>query len=432
MTAFPRRTGFKALAAAPVLAGVGHRTSMRSPMRTYSMTTLTSTLGVCMVTSTSTGVWGERTKILEALRDLGATWYRSNLYTGNKRQVAWIQELGANGRRLHALMGKPGQTAGTPEQLVALVGASLAGVTQSMEGPNEWDLKGGSDWVPELRAYQTRLYQAAKENAATRNIPVAAPAFGTPWKPDSYDAFGYAGDICDWGNSHIYTGGFVPGYRTDLMLDLERRVSGNVTQMVSETGWHNAPNTTTNHFYTPERVAGVYAPRLLLEYVARGVPKMSIYKLINERLDPGGTDREANFGLLRYDYSRKPAFISLANLNRIVNQQFRTGGRGLPGPLFADVQVEGGRLGELATVLVGRPDGRYLLFAWRPLAAIYEPRKRLYLDPGTMPVSVDWSTPRRVRRFVPSESASSLEVRTESRTELTLGAEMQILIVEPA
>ncbi|MEI2779602.1 MAG: hypothetical protein V9G19_27310 [Tetrasphaera sp.] len=432
MTAFPRRAGIKALAATPLITAATQRPAMAAPLRALAMNSLTSTLGVCMVTSTTVGPWGQRPQILQALSDLGATWYRTNLYTGNKRQISWLQELGANGHQLHALMGNPSQMTGTPEPLVALVAASLTGVTQSFEGPNEWDLRGGADWVPELRTYQTRLYQAAKATAATRNIPVAAPAFGTPWKSTSYDAFGYAGNICDWGNSHIYTGGFVPGYRTDLMLDLERRVSGPIPQMVSETGWHNAPNTTTSHFYTPEAVAGVYAPRLLLEYVARGVPKMSLYELINDRADPGGTDREANFGLLRYDLSRKPAFHSMANLNAVINQQFRTGGRGQPAPLFADIQVEAGRLDELATVLVARPDGRYLLFVWRPLAAIYDPRKRLYLNPGTMPMSVDWTAPKRVRRFVPNQSASALEVRTESRTELTLGAELQVLIVEPA
>ncbi|MEI2776321.1 MAG: hypothetical protein V9G19_10205 [Tetrasphaera sp.] len=434
MTAFTRRAGIQAAATAGALLA-GGRTSAAlaaqpTPVRTRSLADLTGMLGVCMET-TGGGVWGEHAKILTALRELGATWFRSPFSAGNNNQAAWCRELGANGVKLNAMVVGPGQGA-TPEATVKWIAGNVAGALHSIEGTNEWDLKGGVDWPTELRDHQTRLYRAAKANSATRRVPVLAPAFGTPWRPDSYDAFGYAGDICDMGNSHIYTGGFVPGYRSDLMLDFERRVTGPLPQAVTETGWHNAIYTGTSHLYTPEDVAGVYAPRLLLEYFIRDTPKVAIYELVDDARDPEGNDRESHFGLLRFDFSRKPAFISLANFMRIINLQFRVGGQGMPAPLQPRVTVgDGLRDTDVRTVLVPRPDGRHLVFVWRSQAAIYEPRTRVYLNPGRVAVSLDWSISRRVRRYVPNRSATARDVTVTSRTELSVGAEAQVLIVEP-
>ena len=131
----------------------------------------------------------------------------------------------------------------------------------------------------------------------------------------------------DLGNIHLYTGGFVPGYRTDAVMREERKVCGNRPMILSETGWHNANNSTATHYHTPEDVAGVYAPRLLLEYFIRRVPKIAIFELLDEWPDPGLTNHEAHFGMLRHDFSPKPAFVALANLAAIAR---RASGPGTP------------------------------------------------------------------------------------------------------
>ena len=97
--------------------------------RTYTgrgrpLATLTGTLGVNVVSSTPNAPYGQYDVVLAALRDLGVTWIRSRIHTGNKGQVAWINQLAADGIRTNGLIALPGQK-DTPEDLVALVAASM-------------------------------------------------------------------------------------------------------------------------------------------------------------------------------------------------------------------------------------------------------------------------------------------------------------------
>ncbi|MEI2779553.1 MAG: hypothetical protein V9G19_27060 [Tetrasphaera sp.] len=384
---------------------------------------LTRMLGVCCVTSSTDGVWGQHDRIKSALKTVGATWIRSGIFTGNKKQVEWLRQLNQAGIKLNAIMGDPEQKAGNPEQLVALIASSLRGGVQSMEGANEWNLRGGSNWVSELRTHQTRLYRAAKSTAATRGIPVVMPALGMR---QGFEEFGNQSKIMDWGNIHLYTGGFAPGYRTDEMIRLVKKVSGGDPLIITETGWHNARHSTATHNYTPEAVAGTYAPRLLLEYFIRNVNKLSIYELFDDRKDPGEKNHEAHFGLLRNNGTPKPAFESLANMNKIMKRQYRT--EGAAGAAL-DLRFDSGPP-DLRSALVSRKDGRFLLFLWRT-AAIYDPNTRKLLNPSNATVTVDWSSPKNVRRYAPAASANALSSERTTRSVLSLKGELQILEVSP-
>ncbi len=384
---------------------------------------LTGTLGVCTVTSTTSGIWGQHDKVLWVLKSVGASWIRSEIYAGNKGQVTWLNQLAANGVRTNMIMQDPAMKNATPEQLVSLIASSMPNACHSMEGANEWNLQGGANWASELRAHQTRIWNAAKANPLTRSKPVVGPALGMR---KGYDEFGNQSAIMDWGNIHLYTGGFVPGYRSDDVIAEERKVCGSKPVIVTETGWHNASRYTGTHNYTPEDVAGIYGPRLILEYFVRNVPKVSIYELIDEPADPSMTDHEAHFGLVRNNWSPKPVFTSLANMNQIMNRQYRTTG------------ARGGRLSfkfnsgpsDLRSALVARNDGRYQLFLWRNVA-IYDPNKRVYLNPPAATVSINWYTTRNVKRFAPSTSANALESNLTSVSTLSLKGEMQILEIAP-
>lgn len=415
-----------AAAAVPALAGppaIVKDREYRSTGRVLG--DLTGMLGVCMPTSTRSGPYGMYDNCLAVLREVGASWVRCEIYLGNKGQIAWINRLAQNGIKANVLCGDPENKAGTPEQLVAMVATSMPGSVQSFEGANEWNLKGGADWLPELVAHQTRMYTAVKSTAAVRALPVLAPSLGMR---KDYDTLGDRTAILDRGNMHLYTGGFVPGYRSDTVIAQARLVCGSKPVCVTETGWHNAANSPATHNYTPEAVAGVYAPRLLLEYFIRDVSKVSIYELIDNPLDPGGIDHEAHFGLVRPDWSRKPVAVALRNLRTISGRQYRTGAR-VSEPLrlgFRDGPTD------LRSALVVRPDGRYLLFLWRSQASIWDPNKEIYLTPSTATVSIDWYTPRSVRRYAPATSDSALATEVTSRSVLDLKADLQILEVSPA
>ena len=197
---------------------------------------LVGTLGLRVVTATSEGVWGDHARIIAALKTMEVRWIRTGLVTRNPGQASWINQLAANGITSDTVMGFPGQRGGSPEELVALIATKMRGSVSMMEGTNEWDYLGGDNWVAGLRGHQTRLYQAAKATAATKAIPVAGPSFA--WRTGSYDKFGNAAGIMDLGNIHLYTGGFVPGFRTDALMREERKVCGSKPMIVSETGWH--------------------------------------------------------------------------------------------------------------------------------------------------------------------------------------------------
>lgn len=132
---------------------------------------LVGTLGMQVVTNTTDRVWGEHPRIIAALKAMEVRWIRTGLVTGNPGQVNWINQLAANGITADTVMGFPGQLAGTPEELVALVATKLRGSVSMMEGANEWDY----NWVTQLRRHQTRLYHAAKATPATKAIPVVGP-----------------------------------------------------------------------------------------------------------------------------------------------------------------------------------------------------------------------------------------------------------------
>lgn len=424
-------TGMAGVAAATPFMTDAASDSLRVPIGSRRDTSgrpisaLTGMLGVCTVTSTTSGPWGQHDRILWALKTIGASFIRSEIYAGNKGQVAWLNQLASNGVRTNMIMQDPAMKNATPEQLVNLIASSMPNACHSMEGANEWNLDGGSNWASELRNHQTRIWNAAKANPLTRSKPVVGPALGMR---KGYEEFGNQSAIMDWGNIHLYTGGFVPGYRTDDVIAEERRVCGSKPIILTETGWHNAKNYKGTHNYTPEDVAGVYSPRLLLEYFVRNVPKMSIYEIIDEPADPGMTDHEAHFGLLRTDWSPKPAFVSLANLNVIMNRQYRTSGRaGARGRL--SFKFNSGP-SDLRSALVARNDGRYQLFLWRNVA-IYDPNKRSYLNPAPATVSINWYTTRNVKRFAPSSSANALESKLTSVSTLSLKGEMQVLEIAP-
>lgn len=383
---------------------------------------LANMMGVVTVTSTKSGVYGERPVIKSRLKELGARHLRNRIFAGNKGQIEWLRELGTAGFRINALMGDPTNSAGTPEELVKLVGSDLNHMCSTLEGANEWNLEGGANWITELRGHQSRLYKAAKANPATRNIPVMAPALGMR---KGFEELGSLEASCDLGNIHLYTGGFVPGYRSDDMLASERIVCGSKPVMVTETGWHNALKTRATHHPTPEGTAGVYGPRLYLEYFVRGVPRVFLYQLIDEVADPGLTDHEAHFGLLRNDFSRKPVFTALSNFMSLLDPP-GSPTVAAPAPLSFTVS---GATDDMAKALVRRNDGAYVLFLWRRVS-IWDSVDRVAVKASTVPVSVTFGSRKTVQTFRPSSSRSAVgKVTGALGVDVALGADVVALVI---
>jgi hypothetical protein len=229
---------------------------------------------------------------------------------------------------------------------------------EAAEGPNEWDVQrqlthNGNPFPEGIRTYQRELYQAIKNNPATKNLAVLMPSLAIPFNAPQ---LGYLSEL-DAGNMHSYAGGNLPSQDLDTKwIPLTQVVAGNKPIVATETGWHTAiADPAPAHPAVSEAAAAKYIPRLFLEYFIRNVQRTFAYELIDERAAP---DQENNFGLLRVDGSAKPSFTALKNLIALLRD---------PGPAFQpralSYQLSGGNAVH-HTVLQKR-DGRFYVILWQ-------------------------------------------------------------------
>ena len=254
------------------------------------------------------------------------------------------------GVRFNLIMGRPDRL-GTPADYVRAVATLLpAGTVESLEGVNEWDLFGPqgdtNPWVAQMKDWQAQLYAAAKAQPATAGLPILSPSLASP---ASYAKAGDLSQDADLANAHMYPDGYRPANQIPQITAALRASIPAKPLVVTESGYHNATSATGGHKGVPEAVAGVYAPRLLLEHAKRGTQRVYSYELLDEAADPSRTNPEAEFGLLHRDFSPKPAYTAMKNLLTLVND---------PGPAFTPAP--------LAVTADGMPsDGRYLLYQKR-------------------------------------------------------------------
>jgi hypothetical protein len=124
----------------------------------------------------------------------------------------------------------------------------------------------------------------------------------------------------------------------------------------------------------------VYIPRLFLDYFNAGIPKTYIYEFLDERPDPLRTDPEQNFGLLRSDYSEKPAYKTLQRLIAL------TGSTNSAAPVPLAYSLTTGS-GDVRQLLLQRDPKHLVLILWRDVQ-VWDRRARTPLDPGTVGSSI--------------------------------------------
>ena len=189
----------------------------------------------------------------------------------------------------------------------------LAGGLVSFEGINEPDLQGVEDWVDITRAAQQTLYETVKGDPKLSDVSVLGPS---PAFEGS--KLGDLNAYLDYGNLHPYPGGKMPTGDEDnqsTARELERTasISASKPAMITETGYHTALKTDSNHLPTSEEATATYVPRLFLDAFERGVPRTYLYEFLSTQGN-AETNPEGAFGLLRHDGSETPAYKSLQAL----------------------------------------------------------------------------------------------------------------------
>ncbi|HEX7298390.1 MAG TPA: hypothetical protein VF257_05250 [Solirubrobacteraceae bacterium] len=305
------------------------------------------------------------TGVAHALSDLGVRQVRDGACSGCTGQNARLEALGRQGIGLTLIMGRPGGSE-TLSSLVGLVSGPLAPYVAGVEGPNEYDGSGDPRWSAKVRAYQRDLWRRMRAIPSLDSVPVLSPSVL------SLASFSKLGNLSRWldcVNVHPYAGGDVPSADLGANLRDARAVSGRKPVCATEAGYHNATADRGNHPGVSERAAAAYVPRLYLDFFRAGVERTFLYELVDEWPDPRRDKRESNFGLLRNDFSPKPAYRSLRELMRLTSPTARLG-RLAPLP----IAVEGG--GDLHWQLLQTAPKRYSVVLWRDVRVWDQHRER--------------------------------------------------------
>jgi hypothetical protein len=356
-----KRCLLSALVIACALAAPACKSDERGAMP-VSADAFHDSVGVVIHMSYWDTVYGQADRIADSVADLGVRHVRDGMWYST--DPAWNdtlyrhQEIVAS-RGIKFTYGfdlRP--TSGTVPQRLGVIADRLAGTAEAVEGPNEPDLFETGDWAPRLRSFMSELYSAVKKHRdpAIRGLPVVGPSFAV----GGASSFGDNSGSMDLGNIHPYTGCQSPSWSHLRDVSEEyAQVSGGKPWWATEVGFHTAINSDPNSGAQPacdERTAAVYTLRTVLEHFSFGVKRTFLYELIDLRPDPGKVDPESNFGLLRNDFSPKPAFTALRNMLQIV-------GTGAPSELQP---IRFSASGRCRYLLIQKADGSYVAFLWRP------------------------------------------------------------------
>ena len=137
-------------------------------------------------------------------------------------------------------------------------------------------------------------------------------------------------------------------------------VSGRKPVWATEAGFQTAVRSRDGQPPVSEKAGAVYLLRTFLEHFISGVRRTYAYELLDESAEPALRKSEQHFGLLRHDFSPKPAYTALRNLLALMGPDQARSGRlrnvrlGLPG-----------RASGVRRLVLQRADGTVLVALWR-------------------------------------------------------------------
>lgn len=361
-------------------------------------------------------------EVRQKLSELGVRHIREGLEPNRPDQYEELNDLAGAGIKSTLILGSPED--GTPglEELVSTLRDKVRGAVDTVEGPNEFDTQGASDWSAQLSSYQQRLYASIKGDPSLASLPVVGPSIV---QHSNQQALGDVSSSLDYGNFHPYPDGQAPESNLSSELQQTAANSGSKPVMATETGYHTALNWTGDHRPASEEAMATYMPRLFLEYFRQGVARTFSYELLDEFPDPGNADRESNFGLLRNDLSEKPAFTALRNTIDVLED---AGPEFTPEPLDYEL---GGNQTDLRQVLLQKRDGSFYLALWRA-DSVWDPASRTPLNPPSAPVTLSFDRQlKSAQRYLPNTSAAAVPARqTRGGGPLTVEVGPQVVILE--
>lgn len=312
------------------------------------------------------------------------------------------------------------------DTLLAVYHTRVKDSIESYEAPNEYDQSHGSDpdWAKTLHDYVAKLNQMVKANRETASFPIIGPSMV---RKESYAQVGDLAAYIDYANIHNYPGGRNPGTKG---WTPQGYGSINYNLALANTAWPGKPVMTTETGYrtdednaqgVPEDITGKYFPRLLLEQYAHGIVRTYIYEMVDL-----GTKKKFGdhaFGLVRQDYTPKPAYSAVKNLLAVLSD---------PGPKFQPHSLAFQLSGDAATVhhlLFEKRDGRMYLVLWGEEQA-YDVNKKLRASLSAHPVTVSFPGPVEVKSHALDDQGEMPSVALARGKTLSLTVGESVLVLE--
>jgi hypothetical protein len=404
-----------AAAAAVLIAVVGHRDARPPALRSGNLSAeaFVDSVGVVTHLSYTDTAYGRAADVIAKLRELGVRHVREATPPLTGPLADGLRAAHAAGIGATVASGDPeSDPAGWVADAATVLGDGLVAV----EAPNELDNRGDPSWPAKLRSYMPALAAAAHTEAP--QAAVIGPSFIDPASRAELPA-GLPGLF----NAHPYSGGELPEPTLELAISEWRATAPKRGAQFTETGYHNALNATAGQAPVSEQAAAVYLPRLLATAFGAGVRRTFMYELLDEQPDPGLGEPEWHFGLLRNDFSPKPAFTAVKTLIAAV--------RDSPGPRSGPIRWDLHRDGDepIEHVVLERADGSLAIALWRPVS-VWDRDARRPLDPGEVPAELTFggSGARDLQVWRPSVSAEPVErAERASRLSLELGGDLVLV-----
>ncbi len=325
--------------------------------------------------------------VRQRLKELGIRYIRDGISLNRSDVYSRLRTLAGDGIGLNAIAGDPLRrwNFGTIDQQLDMIQKELSSSVVSIEGPNEYDLQGDPNWAPVLRDYTRDLWNGVKARPKLASLPVLGPSIVLR------ENMAKVGDLSAWtdyGNTHTYLSGDIPE-RDSIWngeLAAAAKNSGSSPVQTTETGYHNGVKGTEGHQPCSEKAAGIYMPRLFLENFRRGIVRSFSYEFMDQRPDASKTDIEAAFGLLRNDFSKKPAALATERLIGLLADK---------GSRFTPASLSYGLSGAPSTtqqLLLQKRDGSFYLVLWNRVS-VWNTANRSDVDPADVAVTVNLNEP---------------------------------------
>jgi hypothetical protein len=302
-------------------------------------------------------------------------------------------------------------------------------IMAGIEGPNEPDVfpitytKNGTTYqgIPAAKHFQDDLYALVRAEPGLANVPILSPALAFRQNVDQMAPLSSFDVIA----MHSYPGGQRPTNALDENIAAVSRLGGPGAPpkpiVATETGYHTAlGNIGVTQAGVSEAAQAKYLPRLFAEYFNRGVTRTFAYELLDEGSNQDNSEK--NFGLLRSDYSPKPAFTALKNTIALLED---------PGPAFTPGSLDytiTAATADLHHTLLQKRDGDFFLALWREVQS-FDTATKQDIVVHDVPVTLTLNTPTLLAQtYLPNESALPTGLYP-APSQLNLGVGDEMLLV---